>query len=381
MKNETRHWRNGNWISFSKPELVQAQLVLVFGETHLLTQKQLLQEIQNLYPQAYLMGCSTSGEIIGTEVHDDAITITAVQFSDTKINHGEIDISNTKNSYEAGKALALTLPPENLAHIFVLSTGMGVNGSELVRGLTSVLNPNVTITGGLAGDQDRFQETWVLSGHKLSSQMVAAVGFYGSSIKIKSASLGGWDCFGPERLVTKSSGNVLYELDNKSALQIYKSYLGEHAEKLPGNALLFPLHVRMGSKDGLVRTVLSIDEKNQSMTFAGDIPEGAYVRLMKANFDRLIEGAVGAAENCAATEACPPNLAILISCVGRKLILKQRVEEEVEGVRNVFGDKTTLTGFYSYGEISPFTPGASCELHNQTMTITTFNEDEKKDAA
>ena len=69
-----------------------------------------------------------------------------------------------------------------------------------------------------------------------------------------------------------------------------------------------------------------------------------------------------------------PDLALLISCVGRKLILKQRIEEEVDGVREALGATTKLTGFYSYGEISPFTPGAKCELHNQTMTITTFLE-------
>ena len=107
------------------------------------------------------------------------------------------------------------------------------------------------------------------------------------------------------------------------------------------------------------------------MTFAGDIPQGATARLMKANFDRLIEGAQGAAEK---STSIIPDLAILISCVGRKLVLKDRTEEELESVRRIFGNKTVLTGFYSYGEISPFTPNSKCELHNQTMTITTLSE-------
>jgi hypothetical protein len=205
---------------------------------------------------------------------------------------------------------------------------------------------------------------------------VGILGFYGGALRVGYASLGGWDAFGPERMVTKSEGNVLYELDGKSALQLYKTYLGEHAAGLPATGLLFPLSIRQeGHPTPVVRTILSIDEDAQSMTFAGDVPEGAHAQLMKANFDRLIDGAHGAAEAThEAVGSSSPELAILISCVGRKLVLKQRVEEEVESVREVLGDSTMLAGFYSYGEISPFTPSAKCELHNQTMTITTFSE-------
>jgi hypothetical protein len=188
--------------------------------------------------------------------------------------------------------------------------------------------------------------------------------------------LGGWDSFGPERVVTRSKDNVLYELDGQSALELYKKYLGEHAQGLPATGLLYPLSLKMqDSESRVVRTILAVNEKDQSMTFAGDIPQGTNVRLMKANFDRLIDGAVGAAKNSQSQlTIAKPQLAILISCVGRKLILKQRIEEEVEGVQEVFGKDVVLTGFYSYGEISPFTPNAKCELHNQTMTITTFSE-------
>jgi hypothetical protein len=195
-------------------------------------------------------------------------------------------------------------------------------------------------------------------------------------LRVGYGSLGGWDPFGPERLITRSKGNVLYELDGHSALELYKKYLGEHAQGLPATGLLFPLSLRVkAGETGVVRTILSVNEQEQSMTFAGDVPEGAYARLMKANFDRLIDGAIGAAKTSyQAIGSTSPDLAVLISCVGRKLILKQRIEEEVEGVRDILGERTVLTGFYSYGEISPFAPGAKCELHNQTMTITTFSE-------
>jgi hypothetical protein len=195
-------------------------------------------------------------------------------------------------------------------------------------------------------------------------------------LRVGFGSLGGWDPFGPERMITRAHGNVLYELDGQSALALYKRYLGDHAKELPASGLLFPLSLRTSEHMApVVRTILSVNEAEQSMTFAGDVPEGGYVRLMKANFDRLIDGAVGAGRVSAQALAnAPADLALLISCVGRRMVLRQRVEEEVEGVREVVGPAATLTGFYSYGEISPFTPSARCELHNQTMTVTTLRE-------
>jgi len=205
---------------------------------------------------------------------------------------------------------------------------------------------------------------------------VAAVGFYGNRLRIGYGSMGGWDSFGPDRLVTRAEANVLYELDGSSALELYKRYLGPHAATLPASGLLFPLSLRGESGDQrVVRTILGIDVHAGSLIFAGDIPQGGYARLMKANVDRLIDGATGAATAChEPLGASTPSLAILISCVGRKLVLKQRTEEEVESVRNVLGAGAVLSGFYSYGEIAPFSSSAKCELHNQTMTITTFGE-------
>lgn len=273
--------------------------------------------------------------------------------------------------------LAQSIPKEDLSHLFVLSDGLAVNGSELVKGLMCFLPENVAVTGGLAGDGSDFKETLTFLNKHPQKDTVAVIGFYGDRLKVGYGSVGGWDPFGPDRLITKSDGNVLYEVDGRSALELYKVYLGEHAAGLPATGLLFPMSIRVKEHEkGLVRTILSINEEQQSLTFAGDMPEGAYARLMKANFDRLIDGAMEAAKNSykAAGSLCP-GLAILISCVGRKLLLKQRTEEEVEAVRDILGADTVLAGFYSYGEICPFTFGASPELHNQTMTITTFQEE------
>jgi hypothetical protein len=264
---------------------------------------------------------------------------------------------------------------EGLVHVFVLSDGQRVNGSELVAGIQERLPHGVSITGGMAGDGTRFEQTLVGLDSAPSEGSVVAVALYGPSLHVGYGSMGGWDSFGPDRVITRSNGNILYELDGQSALDLYKRYLGDLAAQLPGSALLFPLAIRTSeSRTLVVRTILSINEKESSMTFAGDMPEGAYARLMMANFDRLIDGATTAALECEALGSATPDLAILISCVGRRLVLGPRTEEEIESVRHVLGAGAVLTGFYSYGEISPFTRSTRCELHNQTMTITTLSE-------
>ena len=378
MQIEQVSWNNtSGWVPQLPGKLGEsAQVVFLFADTPILKQQGWRSVIREAYPNAHLLGCSTAGTIRDTQVLDDALVATAVAFERSEVRGVQVPISHMDKSFEAGEQLAKALPHEGLVHVFVLSDGLHVNGSELVKGLSAQLPPGVSITGGLSGDGARFEETTVLWDQEPQQRSIAALGLYGGQLKVGYGSLGGWDPFGPERLITRSQGSVLYELDGQPALALYKRYLGEHASGLPATGLLFPLSLRTrDGADGIVRTILSVDEGEQSLTFAGDMPVGAHARLMKANFDRLIDGAVGAARTSyEAVGSTTPDLGILISCVGRKLILKQRIEEEVEGVREALGDGTVLTGFYSYGEISPFTPNAKCELHNQTMTITTLSE-------
>ena len=367
-----------NWQKISdEPENYNPDLILVFGSTQLIKDRTALTELKNKFPKAILFGGTTAGEICETNVFDHTIIATCVQFNHTRVAYYCAPVNKVDDSYDIGKRLVEKMPVPDLQHVLVISEGLNINGSQLVKGLREAIPPGVSITGGLAGDGDLFKETFVLDETgKPQNNLVSAVGFYGKHLNISYGSLGGWDSFGVERLVTKSINNKLFELDGKPALELYKEFLGEKAKDLPASGLFFPLNLRI-EKDSepVVRTILAVDESNQSLTFAGNIPEGAYVRLMKANFDNLIEGAVGAAKKTMRiNENENPQLALLISCVGRKLVLKQIIEEEVEGVREVLGNDTILCGFYSYGEISPFSFEAKCELHNQTMTITTFNE-------
>jgi hypothetical protein len=354
----------------------KANFAFVFGPRDKLSDDKCINEIRALYPKALCLGCTGAGVIYGTQVSDSMVVVTAVYFEHTALITSEAKFNNGEESFSVGESLGKKLPKENLAHVFVISDGLHINGSELVAGIMSQLPTNIVVTGGLAGDGTLFKKTLVFLKDKPESKTVAIVGFYGDRLKVGYGSQGGWDTYGLVRKVTRSKGNVLYELDNKPALVLYKKYLGEKAKELPSSALLFPLNMRVKKEDDpIVRTVLAINEEENSMTFAGDIHEGSYVQLMKANLHHLVDGACGAANTSYhAIRESSPDLAILISCVGRKLVLKQRIEEETEAVREVLGDHTIMTGFYSYGEISPHTPQAKCQLHNQTMTITVFSE-------
>lgn len=378
MKTEQRQWTaEGGWMESKNANLADsADLVFVFGSRTLLEDSSKYDEVKGFYPSANIIMGSTAGEIMEDLVYDDSLVVTAVKFEKTELKVCSMSIQDAADSHDAGVQMAEKLKGDNLTHVFLLSDGLHVNGSEIVKGINSALDKDVPCTGGLAGDAANFEKTLVGLNAAPSEDQIVAVGFYGESLEVGYGSVGGWDNFGAERLVTRSEGNVLYELDGQSALDLYKMYLGDKAAELPGSALLFPLGLKFDEdSDTIVRTVLAVDDEANSMTFAGDIPEGCYVRLMKANFDKLIEGANLAAEHTTQKGGdSGDKLALLISCVGRKLILGQRIDEEVEAVQDVLGDGSTIAGFYSYGEISPVVESARCELHNQTMTITTFAE-------
>jgi hypothetical protein len=376
MKIEQSRWISPEgWApALQSRRLGDARLVLAFGAGDLLRAR--YAELREAYPVARLLGCSTAGEILGASVGDETVVATAVDFKSTTIRGVMTRVENLERSRTAGGMLARELVGKGLVHVFVVSDGLSVNGSELVKGIVEGLPPGIGVTGGLAGDGPRFKRTLSFLDSPPDTGIVAAIGFYGTKLKVGYGSFGGWDPFGVEWEITRSRGSVLYELDGQSALELYRTFLGDQAAGLPATGLFFPLSLRIPDARGpIVRTLLAVDEAEGSLTFAGDIPRGSYARFMKANFNRLVEGAARAAQDSVVGFGGDPNLAILISCVGRKLVLKQRIEEEIDAVRDVLGDRTAVAGFYSYGELAPFAPLGPCELHNQTMTITTFAEE------
>lgn len=355
----------------------RARWVLIFGDAALLCNHRIFDEIRDQYPKAYLMGCSTSGEIHDNRTSNHSLSITAIEFEKASIEfHSYSLLGNNQDSYDLGKRIILDVKKENLKHIFLLCEGVNLTGSKLVEGMRAAISNQIPITGGLAGDGTDFNKTYVISNCYAEENQIVVAALYGPVIT-GCASVGGWDTFGIERVVTKAKENILYEMNGKPALDLYKEYLGPKGEELPAGALLFPLSVRRKEEErGIVRTVRAVNEEDKSLTFGGDIPVNSYCKLMRSNYNSLINGVLKAAKlGKKMIGSDKIELAILVSCVGRKLVFKQRIDEEVEAVREIIGTESIVTGFYSYGEIAPYEKDTICEFHNQTMTVTFISEE------
>ena len=380
MKVQEISWRaNDGWQGVDG-QLSNANLVLYFGGRDGLADGARYRDLKDLYPKAHIMGCSTGGQICGDEVHDDAIIAAAVEFASTKVRLVSQDISGPDHSLDCGTSIGKALAADDLAAVFVLSDGLNVNGTPLVQGISQHIRPGVPVSGGMAGDGALFEKTLIGGDFNPCSNKVVALGLYGPDVRIGNGMAGGWDVFGPRRSITRSSGNVLHELDGRPALALYERYLGEEdAKGLPGTGLLFPIQINDPKRPEhkIVRTILSIDREAGSMTFAGDVPEGWDAQLMRGDFEHLEAGAGEAAKqavNKTKDADSSDKLAILVSCVGRRWLLGQRIFNELEAASAELGPRTPRIGFYSYGEIAPHPTYGDCELHNQTMGVTTISE-------
>ncbi len=352
-------------------------LLVVFTSSGILSDKAVSDKISSILPpQSHIIGCSTSGEM-GDRVDDESVALMAMSFDKTPLACASVEISGADQSRDGGAQIGKKLLKDDLRAVFILGPGKDINGSHLVEGLRDVLPSNVVVFGGLAGGGVSFGTTYtILDGHVAPNQIVA-VGFYGDSIRANTGSEGGWKPFGPHRKVTKSIDNVLYELDGKPALDLYKHYLGDKAAGLPGSGLLYPFAIlnKTTKQPELIRTLLAINEDDQSLTFAGNIEEGSDLALMHAGNDELVDGASAAAENIAShSPLISESATICISCIGRKLLMGNDAEDELDAVKDVLNPSHFL-GFYSNGEISALSDGGVPELHNQTMTITYLYED------
>lgn len=378
MNIETLIFEDNNWSTHSsnleESNRDKANIVFVFGTTDAIKEPQRFNEIKEIYPNAEIVGSSTSGNIVAAEVSEYELTATAVYLEKSSVEISYKSFDENDDVEELSKELIEKLPKENLKHIFVMSDGLLINGSELVRGINKVTK-NTTVTGGMAGDGARFEETYVIANDVAKQSTIVAIGFYGDNIHIGSGCFAGWSEFGAQRTITKSKANVLYEIDGEPALDLYKKYLGELAKELPNSGLRFPLSIKQDeSSPEIIRTLLAINEEEGSITYAGDVPEGYSARLMKADIDMLIDGAGKAASAIDATNE-KTALGLIVSCVGRKIVMDYLVDDELEEVQEILGENVKLTGFYSYGEIAPFEEDiVNCQLHNQTMTLTAIYE-------
>ena len=367
-----------DWITkdgeLQKDDFSLANIVFLFGDTDCIKDEKRFFELRELFPNAKIVGCSSSGNIFNCQVTKFQLVATAVAFESATVEISSINFNDNDDIEKLSEELINNLPKENLKHIFLLSDGLLINGSQLTRGINKV-NKLIPVTGGMAGDGARFCETYVIANNTPAQRTIVAVGFYGDSLSVQSGCFAGWSEFGAIRTITKSVGNVLYEIDNQPALDLYKKYLGEYAADLPNSGLRFPLNIKEDDNSPeVIRTLLGINEEEKSITFAGDVPVGFKARLMKPDIEELIQGSGKAAEVINKIND-KTALGLIVSCVGRKIVMNQLIDDELEIIQDILGNNVILTGFYSYGEIAPFQDDLlTCKLHNQTMTLTTIYE-------
>ena len=378
MQIETMYFNEEKW--HYENESIQnksdVDLVLIFGATDVLEKNIHYTFFAKQYKNAQIIGSSSAGNVLGAKVSDKDVVATAISLDKGYIKTSVIDFIQEDDFNIVSQNLVANLPDEKLKSIFIISDGLSMNGTVLAHNVNKI-KANTLITGGLAGDDARFEKTLVIANDHAKNNRMVAIGFYGDDLHVSSGCYSGWDEFGAERIITKSVGNVVYEIDNEPALELYKKYLGDEAKNLPGSGLRFPLSIKQNEKDGnyLIRTLLAVDETENSMTFAGDVYEGYIAKLMKTNIDGLIDGSELAAKDIHKANENTA-LGLVVSCIGRKLVMRDLTDEELEIIEDTVGSNVKLTGFYSYGELAPFSDKIkSCELHNQTMTLTVIYED------
>lgn len=361
-------WQKESGWDIQKPLEEKFDLVLVYGESQFFRTDECYGQLKALFPTSDIVGCSTSGNIVGGTLSDGDVVAAAISFSKSSVQVRNACINSNENVADVVAKLAAELDRDDLIHVFSVSDGLLINGSELAKTLE---NLSIPVTGGLAGDAARFESSWVMANGPAMQNQVVLVGFYGG-VKVTYGYAAGWDEFGPERRVTNAVGNIVYEIDHKPALDVYTTYLGELAKELPGSGLRFPLSVRDSAHaNPYVRTLLGIDPEKRSLRYAGDVPQGSLCRLMKTDLESLIEASSALAENLSSEAQSGSGLCLIVSCVGRRLVLDQIAEDEIEAIKSTL--KIPLFGFYSYGEISPF-DSSMCYLHNQTTSLTLLTE-------
>jgi hypothetical protein len=380
LKIDSLVWQFDSGWSFKRDSISEkekANIVFIFGSAKEMKENLFFDSLRDIYPNAIFVGGSSAGTIYREELLDSGVVASVLQTENSRVELAIEEIRNIDDSFSLGERIFDKLYKSDLKHIIVLSDTININGSMLVNGLNSRSKGEIPISGGILAEESMtFSHAYVIANAPAKNLLTIGIGFYGD-IETFYGSNSGWDDFGAERKITKSSGSVVYEIDGEPALDLYKKYLGDLSNFLPASGLRFPLNIWKDGEDdkAVIRTLMAIDESQKSLTFVGDVPEGANAKLMKTNIDGLIDGSEDAIKMTDFKKNDKSGYCLSVSCIGRRLVLDQLTEEELSVVYEHIGENVEMSGFYSYGEIAPFSKELkSCQFHNQTMTLTILQE-------
>ena len=320
-----------------------------------------------------IVGCTTAGEISSEGLSVNSAVLGGI--ASDQIDFEIVAVGDLgQDSQLAGRRLADAFSAEP-QYVQIFSDGLTGNGCALLRGIADVLGDHVPVSGGAAGDNGEFRETFQFSNGRIHRDAVCAIGFYGD-LRLGTSVSSGWVPIGLAKQVTKARGGVVYELNGEPALNVYQRFLGQHAQKLPAIGVEYPLGFSLpgGPADHedlfVLRATMSVDRKARAITFAGEIPEGVMVNLTCGDRPSILQAAQTAARNAqSAIVEADPEIIFCFSCMARKIVLGRRTKEEIEAVRSELGRQVPMVGFYSYGEFSPVGPAARNYMHNESITL------------
>jgi len=332
------------------------------------------EEIQNIqyffqkqFPKAKLIGSTTDGIIDGLKVYDATKNLAVFShFNNTEIESSFIKLSKNNNSFNGGQTLANNLIKKNTKVLIAFADGLNINGEEFLKGI-SLVSSNITISGGLAGDNGNMKVTYVFDKENILSNGAVAVALNNSNLYVKTEYSFDWTALGKKLKITKSVKNRVYEIDGIPAVDIYAKYFGhELASKLPNVGIEFPLIFNKDSVE-IGRAVLS-KHPDGSLTFAGNIPEGTLVRFGIGNIDRVLQNINYNVEKLMEELRYKPESIFIYSCMARRRFLGKNVKNELK----VLEQLGTVYGFYTYGEF--FHSNNNNQLLNETVTLLSLSE-------
>ena len=324
-----------------------------------------------------IFGASTHGEFIDEELEKGSFAILLLDINPSyfTILFAEYPEKNYREvaSEIAKKAKNLFPHPAFL----ISASHMETDAEQLLFGFEDVVGKQVNVYGGMAGDDYAFQEQFIFTNNKSSNSGIVALVVDEEKIIIKGIATCGWKAVGTVRTVTKSEGNHVYTVDDVPVLDLTAKYGGlENIEK--GNtdvameiAVNFPLQLQREVGDPVMRPGLLIEWEDRSFYCSGSVPQGSKVRFsLPPDFD-VMEKVIKGVEGLKATEMPEADAVVVFSCAGRILALGPLMNQEIEGIKNVWN--APMAGMFSNAELARAT-GGNLEMHNCTTCCVALKE-------
>lgn len=357
-------------------------LTIIFASV-IFNQEEMLKGVLSVVGDSPLVGCSGAGEITteGPEKKSLVVLVLASDSLRATIGLGEAISRDARKAGQQAAREASKAGGER--HIFMMMPdGLKGNGADIVRGVQEILGTSFPIVGGSAGDDFLFQQTYQYYNDQVLSDAVTGV-LFGGPITCAFGARHGWRTLGKHRLVTRAKANVIYEIDDEPAVQIYEEYFGKGVEELSQEplarmAILYPLGMSVpGEEEYLLRNALRV-ERDGSLVCVAEVPEGSEVRLMMGSRKNCIEAARAAAQQALdSLGEAKVELAIVFSSISRYKLLGRRDSFEIDAIREVLGGDVPLVGFYTYGEQAPLRAEMNVGqsyFHNETIVILAIGE-------